>query len=307
MTTIDETRCRVSPPKRRKWRFGWIDVALLALVSAGFAYFAHQTDAVLHYRWDWSVIAAYLVKTDPKTGGIAPNVLLDGLLTTIRLAVWGLALATIIGVVMGFARTSRRLLPRLIAGAYVILIRNIPPLVFIFIFVFFIASQVLPSLGIAETVDHASETTRWWLSLFFGPPRLIENFAAGLLCLSIFAGAYLTEIVRAGIESVPKSQIEAGDSLGLSRFDILAFVVLPQAVRNVVPPLANQSIQMIKDSSLMSLVSVQELSFVAQDVQVATHRVFEVLLFTGGMYFVICYGLSLAFGRLERHAAIARG
>jgi polar amino acid transport system permease protein len=144
------------------------------------------------------------------------------------------------------------------------------------------------------------------LSLFFGPPRLIENFAAGLLCLSIFAGAYLTEIVRAGIESVPKSQIEAGDSLGLSRFDILAFVVLPQAVRNVVPPLANQSIQMIKDSSLMSLVSVQELSFVAQDVQVATHRVFEVLLFTGGMYFIICYGLSLAFGRLERRTAIAR-
>jgi polar amino acid transport system permease protein len=81
MTTIDETRCRVSPPKRRKRRFGWIDVALLALVSAGFAYFAHQTEAVLHYRWDWSVIAAYLVKTDPKTGGIAPNVLLDGLLS----------------------------------------------------------------------------------------------------------------------------------------------------------------------------------------------------------------------------------
>ena len=144
------------------------------------------------------------------------------------------------------------------------------------------------------------------MSLIFGPPRLIENFAAGLLCLSIFAGAYLTEIVRAGIESVPKSQFEAGDSLGLSRFHILAFVVLPQAVRNVVPPLANQSIQMIKDSSLMSLVSVQELSFVAQDVQVATHRVFEVLLFTGGMYFIICYGLSLAFGRLERHTAIAR-
>ena len=200
------------------------------LVSAGFAYFAHQTEAVLHYRWDWSVIAASGQDRSEDRRNLAPNVLLDGLLTTIRLAVWGLALATIIGVVMGFARTSRRLLPRLIAGAYVILIRNIPPLVFIFIFVFFIASQVLPSLGIAETVDHASETTRWWLSLIFGPPRLIENFAAGLLCLSIFAGAYLTEIVRAGIESVPKSQIEAGDSLGLSRFDILAFVVLPQAV-----------------------------------------------------------------------------
>jgi polar amino acid transport system permease protein len=77
-------------------------------------------------------------------------------------------------------------------------------------------------------------------------------------------------------------------------------------VRKVLPPLAGQFIQMIKDSSLVALVSVQELSFVAMDIQVSTQRVFEVLLFTGGLYFLICWGLSLVFARLERRGAVAR-
>ena len=119
-------------------------------------------------------------------------------------------------------------------------------------------------------------------------------------------GAYVTEIVRAGLQSVPRSQIEAGESLGLSRGDVLRFVVFPQALRNVLPPLAGQFIQLIKDSSLVSLVSIQELSFLAQDVQVATQRVFEVLLFVAMLYFVICFGLSQLFSRLERPAGRAR-
>jgi polar amino acid transport system permease protein len=121
----------------------------------------------------------------------------------------------------------------------------------------------------------------------------------------VFSGAYVTEIVRAGIESVPKNQIEAGDSLGMSRLDVVRFIVLPQALRNVLPPLAGQFIQLIKDSSLVSLVSIQELSFMAQDIQVATQRVFEVFVFVGALYFVICFGLSQVFGALERRAARA--
>ena len=121
----------------------------------------------------------------------------------------------------------------------------------------------------------------------------------------MFSGAYVTEIVRAGIESVPKAQIEAGNSLGMPRNDVVRFIVLPQALRNVLPPLAGQFIQLIKDSSLVSLVSIQELSFMAQDIQVATQRVFEVFVFVAALYFVICFGLSQLFGILERRAARA--
>jgi polar amino acid transport system permease protein len=296
------------PPQRRKTlRFGWIDAVLLALLCAALGYFVWRSQAVLYYRWDWSTVWPWIARTDPKTGNWVPNAILLGLATTLRLAVWGILLAAIIGAVMGWARTSRRLLPRLISTSYVMLIRNIPPIVFVFVFVFFITSQILPSLGIADRVARWPQEVQWWVSVFFGPPGRIENFIVGLICLSVFTGAYVTEIVRAGLESIPRSQLEAGNSLGMSRLDVMRFVVFPQAMRNVIPPMSNQFIQMIKDSSLVSLVSVQELTFVAQDIQISTQRVFEVLLFVGLIYFLICWSLSLIFGRLERDATRVRG
>lgn len=290
---------------RRAWRLTWIDAILATFIALFVALVVWRTNTVLDYRWNWSAVWPFVFKMDPKTGAWQPNLIVQGLLTTLRLAIWSILLASIIGTIMGVMRTSSRLLPRLISSAYVMLIRNIPPVVFVFIFVYFIASQIMPGLGIGDRVRTLGPTTQWWLSILFGEPRLMENFVVGLLCLSIFSGAYVTEIVRAGLQSVAKSQIEAGESLGLSRMDILRFVVLPQALRSVLPPLAGQFIQLIKDSSLVSLVSIQELSFMAQDVQVATQRVFEVLLFVAFLYFVICFGLSHLFTRLERRAARA--
>jgi polar amino acid transport system permease protein len=290
---------------RRVLRWTVLDSIVAAVVALLLAYMVWRTNALLDYRWNWSAVWPFVVKTDPTTGHWQPNLIIQGLLTTLRLAIWGILLAGLIGAVMGFMRASNRLLPRLIAGAYVTLIRNIPPVVFVFIFVFFIASQIMPSIGIGDRVRTLGPTAQWWLSILFGEPRMIENFVVGLLCLSIFSGAYVTEIVRAGLQSVSRSQIEAGESLGLSRSDVQRFVVFPQALRNVLPPLAGQFIQLIKDSSLVSLVSIQELSFMAQDVQVATQRVFEVLLFVAMLYFMICFGLSQIFATLERRAAEA--
>lgn len=294
-----------APPPRRPYKPGRLDAGLATLCVAFFAYVAWRTNSVLDYRWAWGSIWPYVIKTDPATGQWQPNIVVQGLMTTLRLAVYGVVLASLIGAVAGVMRSSRRLLPRLVSGAYVMIVRNIPPVVFVFIFVFFVASQVMPSLGIADFVQRSGPTTRFWLEILFGDLRLIENFIVGLLCLSIFSGAYVTEIVRAGLQSIPRAQIEAGESIGLSRVDVMRFVVFPQAVRNVLPPLAGQFIQLIKDSSLVSLVSIQELSFMAQDVQVSTQRVFEVFLFVAVIYFVICFGLSRLFSRLEARAAQA--
>jgi len=285
---------------------GWLDWLLLVMVASAAAYTLSRVNTVLHYKWDWGVVASYLVKTNPETGRWVPNVLLEGLFTTIRLSVWGIVLAAMVGLVMGMARCSDRLFPRLVSGVYVLLVRNVPPLVFVFIVVFFVGSQVLPMLGLSSAIDRASPTVQYWVSILFAPAQQIENFVAGLVCLAFFTGAYVTEIVRAGIQSVPTNQIEAGRSLGLSRLQIMRLVVLPQALRNVLPPLAGQFIQMIKDSSLVSLVSVQELTFVAQEIQVSTQKVFEVLLFAGGLYFIICYSLSLLFAFLEHRSKEVR-
>lgn len=293
------------PHRRRLIAWGWLDWVLLAALFGAVGLIMWRASTVFQYRWDWSTIWPFIFRLDAATGRWVPNIIVDGFLTTIRLAVWGILIAGVLGTLMALARNSRRLFLRLLSGSYVMLIRNIPPVVFVFVFVFFIASQVMPKLALADSVAKLSASSQWWISVFFGSPKLIDNFLLGLICLSVFSGAYVTEIVRAGLESVPKAQIEAGESLGMSRFDIARFVVLPQALRNVLPPMAGQFIQLIKDSSLVSLVSIQELTFMAQDVQVTTQRVFEVFVFVAVVYFVICFSLSQIFSGLERRYARA--
>ncbi len=175
------------PPKRPGYRVTPLDIGIAVVVAALIAFAAWRTNAVLDYRWNWSSVWPYVVKTDPRSGVREPNIILQGLATTLRLAIYGILIAGLIGAVTGYMRASRRLAPRLIAGAYVMIVRNIPPVVFVFIFAFFIASQVMPALGIADRLRTLSPTTQWWLSLLFGDLRLIENFLVGLLCLSIFS------------------------------------------------------------------------------------------------------------------------
>ena len=297
-----------SPPRHRpvrKRRWSWVDWVLLLVAAACLGGIAWRANGVFSYKWNWSTVWPFVFRFDEASRSWVPNLLAEGLATTLRLAFWGILVSSIIGTVMGFARVSRRLVFRLIGSAYVMLIRNVPPVVFVFIFVYFIASQIMPSLALGERVKALSPTVQWWLSVLFGTPKLFDNFLLGLICLSVFSGAYVTEIVRAGLQSVPRSQIEAGDSLGMSPRDVTRYVVLPQALRNVLPPMAGQLIQLIKDSSLVSLVSIQELTFMAQDVQVTTQRVFEVFVFVGCIYFVICFTLSQAFSALERRYARA--
>ena len=290
----------MNPYAARKRRLKPLDVVILSVVAGVVAFFAWKINSVLAYQWDWGVIPRYLLRRDEDTGSLAPNLLVLGLVTTVRLAIWSLVLAAIVGGIMGVMRTSRRLFPRLLSRAYVELVRNTPPLVFIFVFYFFISSQIMPLLGVDALVTDASPVTATIIAWVASPPKLLENFIAGVICLSLFSGAYVTEIVRAGIQSIPRAQIEAGASIGLSRWKIMRLVVLPQALQRVLPPLAGQFIILIKDSSLVSLISIQELTFYALDIAVSTTRVFEVWIFVGALYFVICYACALAFDWLER-------
>jgi polar amino acid transport system permease protein len=289
-------------PGTGKLRFGWIDLLVLALLGAAAAYVAWRVDAVLHYRWNWSQVWVYVVRVDPATGNWALGLLLQGFLTTLRLALYGILLAAVVGLVFGLMRTSKRLFPRLVAGLYVELVRNMPPLVFMFIFYFFLSAQVIPLLGI----DRLAVSGLPVLGFLFGDPRLLPNFASGLLCLVLFEGAYITEIVRAGVQSIEKGQWEAADSLGLRRWQRMRLVVLPQALRRILPPLAGQFIMLIKTSSIVSLISIQELTFLATEVAVTSGRVFEVWLIVAGLYFAVSAVFSLLFQHLEQRSRIAR-
>jgi len=293
---------RPPPPRRRSWRLTPLDGVVLLAVLAACGYAVWRVNDVLVYRWDWAPVLNYVVRYDPETGAWIPNLLLEGLATTLRLAFWGTLFATVIGGVMGFCRTSSNLAVGIFARAYVELIRNIPPLVFIFIFYFFISSQLFPVFGIGTPDPDSPLVDNPLFPVLFGEPRLFVNLMSGIVCLALFEGAYITEIVRAGIGSVEKGQWEAARAIGLSRLDVLRDVVLPQALRRILPPLAGQFITLIKDSAIVSLISIQELTFLANEVASTTTRVFETWITVAVLYFCLCYAFALLFGRLERRA-----
>jgi polar amino acid transport system permease protein len=285
---------------RRRYRIHPLDVVVFALVLAAIAYVAYRVDSVLVYTWDWSSIPNYLFRYDEENHRLVPNLLIIGLMTTLRIAFWGMILATVLGVLLGIARTSKRLFPRLVGWAYVGFVRNIPPVPFLFLFYFFISSQIVPLMGVDEFVRNASPSTVNVLELLFGPANLITNFMSGLISLSMMMAAYIAEIIRAGILAIPRGQFEAGQSVGLGRIQVMRYVVLPQAIQRVLPPLAGQLITLIKDSSLVALISIQELSFMAMEIAISEQRFFEVWIFTGFMYFVVCFSLAMLFNGLER-------
>jgi len=289
----------------RRLRFTWVDAVVLTAVAAALAFIGLRVDSVLEYRWDWSAIPQYLIRFDPEEGRWVANLLLTGFFNTLRLALWSVVPAALLGIGFGVMRTRRRLFPRLLSRSYVELVRNTPPLVFIFVFYFFISSQIMPLLGVDALAREASPGVLRVIEWLFGPAALVSNVISGVLCLALFQGAYMTEIVRAGLQSIPRTQTDAGLSLGLSRFQLFCHVILPQALRKVVPPLAGQFITLVKDSSILSLISIQELTFLSIETAVSSNRVFEVWITVAFLYFCLCYLLSRIFDRFERHAAEA--
>ena len=284
----------------RKLRFGWLDALILVVVFGLLGYVLYRAQSHFHYQWDWRLIPGYFARYDAEQGRWILNLLGQGFLATVRLALWGSVLAALIGGAMGVCRVSRSLFLRLISRTYVELIRNLPPLVFIFIFYFFISSQLMPVLDVESRLANAAPEMLNILAFLFGPPELLPNFLSGLICLALFEGAYVTEIVRAGIEAIPKGQWDAARALGMDSGQVMGRVVLPQAVQQMIPALAGQFISLIKDSSLISLISIQELTFTGTERAVSSGRVFEVWLTVAGLYFLLCFGLARLFRRLER-------
>ena len=290
------------PDPDRPRVFGKLDVLLLGILATAAVYVWYRVSDVLVYKWSWGFLPQVLIRYDEQSGWWVPNVLLEGLLTTLRVSLWSMLLALVIGVGLGVMATLPRLLPRMIAMTFVGLVRNIPPLVFVFVFYFFISSQIIPALGIDAWARNLGEHGEWLANIVLGPPELLENLLSGVLCLAMFEAAYVSEIVRAGIRSVPESQSEAARSLGLRPFLVFRLVVLPQALRAVTPPLANQFIMLVKNSAIMSLISVQELTFIGTEISVSTGRRFETWIVVALMYFALCYGLAILFARMERRA-----
>ena len=198
--------------------------------------------------------------------------LLWGAWLTVRLSALAMFIGLLVAVCCALAKTSGPRTVRWVVDAYIEVIRNTPFLVQIYL-VFF----GLPAVGVRFSPD-----------------------GAALTAMVVNVGAYATEIVRAGIESISRGQIEAGRSLGLSFLQVFFLIVLRPALRAIYPALTSQFMLLMLSSSVLSVISAQELTAVATDMQSRTFRTIETYLVVTGMYLVMSLGFSTAFAVVER-------
>ncbi|MFK7762616.1 MAG: amino acid ABC transporter permease [Roseobacter sp.] len=282
-------------------RLHWIDYVLLCVVITLTAIVAVRMGTALNYDWRWDKIPNYLYRYKESEDAWVANLLIQGLYTTIRIAIFSSILALVLGVILGIARCASNLTIRMLARTYLEFLRNVPPVVIIFIFFFFLSEQLITALNLdrwARGIARSDDNAIW--TFLFGDMRRFPALISGIIVLALFESAFVGEIVRAGIQSVDKGQREAARSIGMTRYQEMRYIVLPQALRKVTPPMANQFITLIKDSSLVSLISVPDLTFKTVELVASTRLIFEAWLTAAAFYFAICFGLSMLFRRLEK-------
>jgi polar amino acid transport system permease protein len=202
--------------------------------------------------------------------------LMTGLWTTMWISAAASILGLFIGLIAGLMKVSQNYTVRSLSAIYVEIIRGTPLLVQIFIAYFFI-----------------------------GTVFNLDRNVAGIGALALFAGAYVAEIIRAGIQSIPKGQMEAARSLGMTTPQAMMDIILPQAFKRILPPLSGQFISLIKDSSLVSVIAITDLTKSGREIITSTFATFEIWLVVAAMYLIVTSVLSQFVFYLERRLAIS--
>ncbi|MEW6673288.1 MAG: amino acid ABC transporter permease [Thermodesulfobacteriota bacterium] len=244
-----------------------------ALVIIVIAWFISRGSERLGYHWQWHRVFRYLFSL--QDGKLIGGPLINGIKVTFQVSGISLVLAFIIGLVTALLRLSDSTIAKALARTYLELIRNTPLLVQLF-FIYFVLSPVLD----------------------------IGRFTSAVLALSLFEGAYASEIFRAGIVSIPRGQWEAAYSLGFDAYSTYRHVILPQAIRWILPPLTGQAISLIKDSALVSTIAIYDLTMQGQSIIAETYLVFEIWFLVACIYLLITGSLSFLVSLMEHRFKI---
>jgi len=250
------------------------DIVQFISLVAFLAWLSSRSIENLGYNWQWYNVPSFLFKQTSE--GLEAGPLILGLGVTLKISAISLVLAFLIGLITAFFRLSNSPVARLIARIYLELSRNTPLLIQLF-FIYFV----------------------------LGPVLGLERFPSAILALSLFEGAYASEIFRSGILSVEKGQIEAAASLGLKKHLIFRFVIFPQAIRTILPPLTSQAISLIKDSALVSTIAIYDLTMQAQALISETFLTFEIWFTVAILYLMITISLSFFVTFLEKRLRIS--
>lgn len=257
------------PTLRTFFRSPLFDILQFILLLTGLGWLALRSAENIGYNWQWYRIPRYLF-TVTETGIVAGPLLL-GLKITLVISLASLILALLFGLITAVLRQSDSVIARGLAIFYLETSRNTPLLIQIF-FIYFV----------------------------LGPVLGLDRLPSAIIALSLFEGAYASEIFRSGIESVARGQVEAARSIGLTTFATYRHIIIPQAIRTVLPPLTSQAISLVKDSALVSTIAIYDLTMQAQALVAESYLTFEIWFTVAAIYLVITVFLSLLVGILEK-------
>ena len=254
----------------------WITAAVIAILVASLA-----QSAATNPRFEWGVVGDYLSNSR----------ILHGLLVTLELTALAMAIGVVLGVILALMRMSGSLLVSGVSWTYIWLLRGTPVLVQILFWNFI--SAVYPSID---------------LGIPFGPSfvhldanTIITPFVAGTLALGLNEGAYMSEIVRAGIISVEEGQTDAAQALGMTRLQTMRRIVLPQAMRVIIPPTGNETISMLKTTSLVAFIGLADLLYSAQLIYAQNYKTIPLLISASIWYLAVTSVLSIGQYYIERY------
>ncbi len=246
------------------------DIIKFLLVGGAIIWLMARGTERLGYNWQWYRVPRYLFSFE--NGNFIPGPLINGLMVTFQITGISLPLAFAFGLITAFFRLSESFLAKILARIYLELIRNTPLLIQLF-FIYFVLSPILN----------------------------ISRFASAVLALSLFEGAYASEIFRAGIISIHTGQWETARSLGFNTFQTYQHVILPQAIRRILPPLTSQGISLIKDSALVSTIAIYDLTMQGQAIIAETYLTFELWFTIAAIYLFITATLSISISIMEKY------
>lgn len=262
-------------PAERPTIFGWVPssigpkgrksgalIAFIILLTALWLLFRYTRQSAPPYKWDFGVVWTYL------------PILFSGLKMTLGITVLSIFFGMFLGLFVAAARLSTNILVRIPVTGYIEVMRGTPVLVQL-IWIFY----VLPILAGIK----------------------LSGLESAVLAFSLNLGAFYGEAFRAGIQSVPREQVETAEVLGLTYVQRMQFVVLPQAARNVLPVLLSISVNLFKDTSLVSALGVSDLMFVGESVATNVFRPLEILTTVALIYFLVAFPVTLLVRRLELH------
>ncbi len=252
-----------------------IDIGQFIVLIGAIAWVTYAGAAAMEYNWQWYRVDRYIYQIIDGEFIFGP--LLRGLGVTFQLTGYSIVLTLAIGLVTALLRMSDSFSGRLLATVYLEAIRNTPLLVQLFIFYFVIA----PIIG-------------------------VDRFWTGVLCLALFEGSFATEIIRAGLESVPRGQYEAADALGFNRFDRFRDIILPQAIPIILPPTTGLIINLVKHSALVSVIAVADMTTEGLNIISDTFMAFEIWFTVAGIYLIVTVSLSFFVSWLEHRMSRSR-